>query len=462
MKKIIALIILLTLCASITACNAETGMGDLLQSAGEWLDSAGDLFDFADPADEQTGLTVDPNAEAVIILNENDVTQEPRGDEEGNIVGYVRSTGGTNCGNAGTMLIEFLDLDGNVLNSYSPTFAGSVLEYIRVENGDDLFEIQILAETDGNLGSPSFIGNVYELVEHSGGKPRVYKERRGGIYTRCDLYGTDGQVVASVTPENPECEITFDSFQYDCFTLREGYDIYEDDHIPFFNCERLLYYDLDGTLICEINPSYSDAVYTEASWLWKEINYCEVRDTSGAVVHTYEPLSADHSLQVYYNSYAKMVYAKEFDSGSAHNDGAVFYVEEYFDPILDLVAYREEYTYEDDGSVSKEVTVCGGKVVMTEGPKDCTYVKLEFYDAQGTLQQTVEADEGGYMTIEWSMYGQLVSMERYDKNGNKIVKYSSYDKNGNELVGYSSYYYYPREYWTDEKGWWEKISDSTD
>lgn len=450
MKKIIALILLLTLCASITACNAETGMGDLLQSAGEWLDSAGDLFDFADPSNEPTGLTVDPNAEAVIVFDENDVKQEPHGDENGNLAGYIRYTGGTNCGNAGTMLIEFLDLDGNVLNSYSPTFAGSVMQCVTGGDENDFYEIICLAESDGNFGSPEFnTGNVYELIEHSGGKPRVYQERREGIYTRCDLYGTDGQVVASVTPNNPECEIDFYEFQDDCFTLREGYYIYEDDYVPFFNCERWLHYDLNGTLICEINPSYSGAVYKEACWLWKEINRCEVRNASGAVLHTYEPSSADHSLKVYYNGYAKMVYAKEVDSGSVNNDGAVFYVEEYFDPILDLVAYREEYTYEDDGSVSKEVTACGGKVVMTEGPKDCTYVKLEFYDAQGTLQQTVEADEGGYMTIEWSMYGQLVSMECYDKNGDKIV-------------GYADSCYYPKEYWTDEKGWWEKISDSTD
>ena len=184
MKKIVFIALVLVLCLSATAC-----------------------IRIADNSSAPTNPSVDPLGEPVIVLDESSVERQPRYNANGKQVGYYQYTYGTNCGVYGVMRIEFLNLNNKVLNSYAPKLAGCTLASGQFGSMDhDYFELTDIWESDYN--QEAVTSNEYKVVPYSGGKPYSYIENRKGVTTKCDLYGTNGQVVASLTPADPKNKLT--------------------------------------------------------------------------------------------------------------------------------------------------------------------------------------------------------------------------------------------------------------
>lgn len=394
MKKFMILALSLALCASMTACMMVGDPGD------------------------STIPTINLDAEPEIVLDATKVEQENRYDAEGNHVGYYRYTNGTNCGNPGIVLIEFTDLNGNVLNSYSPKFAGGTLsggQFGGTTHGQ--YELTDIWESDY---SDAVNSNSYQLVPYSGGQLYAYIENRNGATVRCDLYGTDGQVVASISPADLknrlDVECLAGEVSGDVFRVIEGYS--EDrPEGPTFYMVRQMYYDLSGALLCEISQTYAEDSETNK----KTTTRCQVKNASGTVLRTYETSGNGFDLEVSYDARQRILFATE-SKIEYEPTRVVTKFTEYFDPARNLVLYREDNIYENGEFSRRDYTVFGGKVALAEGPIKGTYGKLEFYDAQGVLKKKVEAPEGQCLYFGWTS-GEI-RIDFYDVNGN--LKGSSY------------------------------------
>ena len=116
MKRIQTMIAISLLCMFMTACATGTPSGKPVKD-------------------------IDPYSEPIIVMNEEEVERQNRYDSEGNHVGYYQFSCGTNCDVYGIVLVEYLDLNGNVLKAYSPQFAGCTMGYSVYEAYESLNEL---------------------------------------------------------------------------------------------------------------------------------------------------------------------------------------------------------------------------------------------------------------------------------------------------------------------------------
>ena len=400
MKNIIAPVLFLALCLSMTACMKTGTSGN------------------ASAPTNESAPTLNVDAEPEIVLSENSIELENRYDLDGTHVGYYRYTYGTNCGNEGLMLIEFTDLKGNVLNTYSPKFAGGVLSYGQTgKSPHNCFEITDIWESDY---SDAVNSNSYMIVPCSGGTPYAYIENRAGRTIRCDLFGADSQVVASIAPADPKNTLDIFHVNTDHFNIVEGY-VEERANGPTHYAVRDLYYDLNGTLLCDLTHTYTENPESQK----KVVTRCDVKNASGVILRTYELSGPDSEFEISYDIQAGAVFASEKMIDYQTMRMARKFTE-YFDPAINLVLYREDNIYENGAFSHTAFTVYGGRVVTEDSPIAGTYKRLEFYDAQGVLKQTVETVEGHYVYFKWSKQDRLIEIWGYDKSGNE-TGFATYD-----------------------------------
>ncbi len=389
MKKLTCIFLIIVLCASMTACVM---MGT--------------------PGTQQPENEVDFNAPAQIVLDESereDLRTEAFYNEEGICIGYYRFTNGTNCGVEGLMRLEFLDLNHTVRNTYEPTVAGATLGFVRQgsENITQIYE----SDYKGNNTS----SNSYLLYPYSVGRPYTYIENRKGVTVRCDLYGVDGNVVRTLTPENPENRLTVYEYQVNHFSVSEQYyvELANGSHACTV---RDLTYDMEGDLLCEI----VNTIEEDTERMMMELARAEVRNGVGQTLRIYERSSPDFELRVSYNPNDRMLNASESKYIYEPTMGVMIPFTEYFDVFTNTVLYREEGIYEGNNLVSRKHVLYGGELVTTKWDGG-GYCKLEIYDAAGALKKTYEAPEGGILGFSWDTMARAIRVTVYDGESNVIV-----------------------------------------
>ncbi len=441
MKKFL-IAITLVLCLSLTACGNASQQGDSLDGqAGDSSNSS--FFDkilgqFGNSLGGQSGSNsteepIDIFSEPQIILDETSVELENRYDNYGKHIGYYRATLGTNCGVEGVMLFDILDLDKNVINSYKPTFAGQSL-YTSFRGEGYLVEI---FETDAFIQEIQTFktnSNSYYFIAGGNGNPYAYIEDRNGATVRLDLYNENGDVVTSLTPNDPKNRL--DVWDY-TFIYGKGYDIKVSECVDYKfyggimwgTSSRELYYNSNGKLLCEIEYDYtennekSDLIQTRA----------RVKNASGKLLRTYErsnldkvlasKLGEDPDFYIYYSS--------EMDCLSFYADDGLDYMNlftnyinyEYIDLSENKVLLKLEKTYQDGNKFITEYTHRGGKLIATADGKSSYYSKIENYDKKGNLKEIVEEANGELLKVEWSALGDVGYISFYDTEGNSMDYY---------------------------------------
>lgn len=388
MKKIVFIFLVLALCLSATAC-----------------------IGIAKPPEMPTVPPVDPMGEPVIVLDENNVERQPRYNANGKQVGYYQYTYGTNCGFYGVVLIEFLDMNDKVLNSYAPKLAGCTLASGQFGSMDhDYFELTDIWESDYN--QVAVTSNEYKVVPYSGGKPYSYIENRKGVTTRCDLYGTNGKVVKSLTPAEPKNKLTIahiniytDDFYEDHFDIQEGYTEGDTGYAT-----RRIFYSMKGALL-------GDFWFTTApvpNSHMQNIVRIECKDEAGATQQVFEQSMEGSELRAFFDEQREVLYIGEYGERNT-------LMTAYCEPGTYELLFREQKIYENGTFSHTEMEVCGGEVVVTDGQRLDTYEKLEIYDAAGELQKTVTAPEaGGWMEARWEGEASWLWIDLYDASGNKV------------------------------------------
>ena len=395
MKKIVALVLLLCLCFSLTAC----------------------AFGIARPMPTTTPLpSVDPLSEPVIVLDPNDVRLENRYDKNGNHVGYYRYTGGTNCGFYGTMLLEFTDLDGNVLNAYSPKLAG-----YQIGGGQhgsmphDHFEITDIGESRLQYSSATegLITNSYQVYPCSGGQLYTYMETRNDRTTKCELYSPSGKLVASLQPLDPKNQL--DSYLINVYFAEEweGYqDHFEIDEIYFEGdwvfTPRTIYYSVTG----EFLGDYRYTLEKVSDYRGVKHTRIEAADKNGEVVRVFEQSVDGSDLHIGFDCrFDCMTFTEELDDYTC-------VVTEFISLGTYETIFKEQSIYVDGVYSHTEVVANGGKVELTEGSIEGTYSKIEIYDAQGNLVKAVEpTQDGGFLTYEWNRQYNELDIRIFDAQG---------------------------------------------
>lgn len=388
MKKLTAIFLILVLCASMTACVMMGTPGD----------GGGNK------------VKVDPNAPAQILLDESSVRTESHYDEDGICIGYYRFTEGTNCGEQGLVRLEFLDLNRNVVNVYEPKMAGAILGY-GSRGSEAITEIW---ESDYKQTKTN--SNSYLLYPYENGNPYVYTENREGVTVRCDLYDVRGNVVRSLTPEDPENQLKVYQYQVNCFSVAEQYyvELANGSHACIV---RDLTYDMEGDLLCEI----VNTIEENTERMMMELTRAEVKNGAGQTLRIYERSLPDSELMVSYNPNDRMLNASESKYIYEPTMGVLKAFEEYFDVFTNTVLYRKEKTFDGVTTTSTKITLYGGELVTTKWDGG-GYCKLEIYDAAGVLKKTYEAPEGGILGFRWDALDRAIRVTVYDGQGNIILE----------------------------------------
>lgn len=417
MKKfLIATIIVL--CLSLTACGNASQQGESLD--GQSGNSSNSSFfnkifgQFGASLGGQSGSdstepTIDIFSEPQIVLNPSLVEVEAITDNKNNLVGYYRTTEGNNCGVYGCMLFEILDLDKNVLFSYTPTFAGQGLhiymppQYISVTETDSWGEY-----------NPNSNFNTYYFLHNGKGTPVVYKEVRNGEVTRFDLYGKNGELVNSIAPVDPKNDLDI----WDCcdFEYSEGYyftvsedEIYVREGDMNQRCSsREMYYDSDWNLLCEIEYDYTEN--NDKTGL--QHTRAKVKNASGKVLQTYERAGLDALLKlgpsnhigydftIYYNPESDCLWVRNSNGyDDVYCSNYVNY--ECIDLSENKVLLKLDKTYQDGNEFITEYSHRGGKLIATAPVKGSRYKQVKIYDKKGNLIETVEASNGEVLEINW-------------------------------------------------------------
>lgn len=391
MKKRILLVLIFSLCLTMAACAKE---GKPAAGTGNSAETV-----------------IDPLDEPVIQMDAEGVTRENRYNAGGSHVGYYQYTTGTNCGETGNVLVEFLDLNGNVLNSFAPKLAGCTLgcgQFGGFDHGQ--FELTDIWESDYN--KEGVTSNEYKLVPYSGGRIYSYIENRKGCTARCDLYGNAGQVVATLTPADPKNMLYIDNIFlytepgfYDHFYVTEGY-IEGDTRYT----TRKIYYDMQGTLLADFRESDEKVkiIYTEYPVR------VECRNKQGELVRTLEASVEGGGISAYYDDQTDVLMIYEYL-------GADLVSQEYCATGTYKTICRMQNIYENGQFSHTQMEICGGQVVLTPSEYKGYYKKVEFYDAQGVLRKTAEATEQKpYIYLSWDQYDSECEIMWIDTEGNNL------------------------------------------
>lgn len=405
MKRAWCIFLVLTLCLSMAACSFLPK--PVVQQ------------------EEPTIPTIAPDKEPDIILNENDVTLEERPG------GSYRCTKGTNCGTEGIMLIEVLDANGVVHNTFSPKMAGSKLSlhqdtrpYTVFFNTAKQREIEIAYTTiyeSSAAGTGNGTFNQYILYPRSDGVVYSYEEMRDFKTVRCDLYKPNGQLIVSLTPSDPNHEVHLaysnngvNVFHVpgvvDYFDVTEAYFIYPDGKYYFHPFSRQTIYSTSGELLLD-------------NWMTMEEHkvfgtvcaQVELRDANGEVKKTYSKTDDIDHWFVFYNNESNVI---DISGGSGK-------YQECLTPVTYETIYREQQFFQDGAYSHTEIEYVGGQVVITESHVEECFAKLEFYDDAGVLRKTVAPPEGGFLSVHWSMATKTFEIRIFDANYEEI-KWDTY------------------------------------
>ena len=400
MKKTISAILLLTLCLSLCACSFVV------------------IPNRQNEQNTEPEVTIDPNAEPEIVLDAASTYQEPLSDIFGQVIGSLRYTEGTNCGVKGTVQIEYLDTNGNVVQTFSPQLPGGTLtwwgaswsgtmnretEQVYEKNGHARVSWHIAPYTNGRI-------LLYEYIEGTGGDSRC---------TRIDLYKHDGQLASSLEVSKESNYLHID------FPIPDWTQITEKSIIPE-------------------TGSGDPRIYTVRQWIF-DYNYnLAVEIIGDPAILQYDPRRMTHDRKTEIRNYAgntQMVYeasgentlvGASFDWG----EGYLYIYEETLNhdlllmekriPRSNAVAYREAHTYDESGNrLSTEYVFWNGKVLTTPSDKEDLFTKVEFYSAFGDLKKTVELIENSaYIHLNFN-YGSV--------DGNRICEITFLSKTGEEL-----------------------------
>lgn len=190
------------------------------------------------------GEDIDPLSEPVIVLDEESVERKERYDSSGNHVGYYQFTSGTNCEVEGLVLIEYLDLEGNVLKSYSPQFAGCIMNYSVSEAHAQWNEIYFIGEANYNWKTHV----DYEIVPFTCGNPKMVMYTVKGMSNQIDLYGADGKIATSIKTLKERNSLEIFEWVGECMSV---WEIYSDETYHAY-AERELLFDTNRNLLCEV------------------------------------------------------------------------------------------------------------------------------------------------------------------------------------------------------------------
>ena len=413
MKKIISAILILTLCLSLWACSGGVA---------------------PDQQNTEPKVTIDPNAEPEIVLDEASTKQDPLSDTSNQVVGYLRYTEGTNCGVVGTVRIEYLDATENVVQTFSPQLPGGTLTWrASTWNGTFSKEVEYVVEKNGHTTV------TWTIEPNTNGRPLLcdYLEGTGKdrCCTRIDVYNSDGQVATRVKVSKEGNSLHFDpSFKpenTDWSNIVETFTIWETDSNPISYTVRQCLLDGSKNLVLEI---ISDPVIGPYDPLMMaDSRKIEIRDHVGKTQTVYEASGEDTRIGARYIYNTGMLYVEE---ESLNHD---LLLREERIPGTATVAYREVKTYDEAGNcLSTEYVFWNGKVLTTPSDQEDLFTKVEFYNANGELAKTVEL-------IENSAYIHL-GFGTYWLNGNETCEITFFSKTGEKIgrdsfVSQSSLYY---------------------
>ncbi len=376
MKRVSTIIAILLLCISMTACATGVPGGNPVKD-------------------------IDPYSEPVIVVDEETVERQERYDSEGNHVGYYQFTSGTNCDVPGIVLVEYLDLDRNVLKAYSPQFAGCTMGYSVDEEYESYNELTTICEVS-HRGVTSI---EYTITPFTCGKAEVAVYTVKGTTNQVDVYGDDGEVAVSMKPVKEGSSLAVGSWADDCLLVWEYYA----DKTYHSYTEREFFFDSNRNMICEVlvTPELlkgsNNVVFTRL----------EVKSSDGQTRRVYEQSMEGTQFSIGGNGDGIQLTIYE-----EMKDGKRIWHEVY-DPVQDQVIFKEKVIHDDNGNYShRELEVFGGKVVTTESQYPGYYVKAEFYDAQGDLRKTVDTTETGeYFIVKWDKNNNDCLIEFYTENG---------------------------------------------
>ena len=258
MKRIIEMVCVLMFCITLTGC--ATG---------------------ADPnADIEA---VDPNGEPVIVIEEECSQKEERYDINGNLVGYIQFSEGTNCGVEGTVALTYLDLDGNVLKTFSPQYAGCILDCSSKEAGS--FEITHITEMDAKYTTLC----IKELIPYTCGQLRacIYYENGRGVCA--EMYDVDGDQTVRIEASSTDREVYLQTSNTLYSLIMEGYIEEGTQYI-----EREWVFDKSGKLLCGLKLE----LLKDVGFWGAKYASIEVTNSAGEIVKTYERTSEENFLQL--------------------------------------------------------------------------------------------------------------------------------------------------------------------
>lgn len=405
MKKTMILTWMILLCFLVTACGQATPNAENHSQDSAPADSGKNLFSslFGNNAQEET---FDFNAEPEIVVNEQDVYLEELYDFDNNHKGYLKITQGSNCGQYGCVLLEFLDLNKNVVSSFSPRLPGLTL--------DCGIEPSRYYVWESDYNEDGVTANEYILNADDASQIYAYTEVRKGTTTRLDLYGNNGQVVATLAASSPGNQMFVDNICTDYYIISENLSTVIIDDLICPISKRSLYYSReDGRQLADFWITYDPERLLQGEYITR----IESKDENGEVLRVYTQTMHDSLLRAHYEESTGYLKVYEYRSISDLTE----ILEELYDPQTRQVIFRKQHIYQDGVFSHTEMSVCGGKVAVTDGPTIGTFTKLEFYDPQGVLQMTVEAPEGGWLYTYWSMGTTIgCGVGVYNANGEYI------------------------------------------
>ena len=422
MKKIISVILILTLCLGLWAC------------------SGGDA-----PSQQNTEpeVTIDPNAEPEIVIDPDSVKQNPLDTNSEQTVCYFRTVEGTNCGVPGVVSVEYLDANENVLHTFSPQLPGGTMS----AGGNAAGKTRVTERAGNRVISYIIDTETGKLLycEHSEVNDKEY------TCNRIDLYSNNGQFAVSVEVTN-EGHSLLPTFYFDqqenlCFVIDELFNSYEMDDGNFhMYYGRTLYY-VNQNLVVEILGEPVTSL--TAQWNIIQHRKVEVKNGHGNVIAVYEANSENSCVDAGFNSDDNMISVREkfFDDRNirqesfdlttgtklssetnTYNEDGILVCEETTRWTQEgVTSYHCVTTYDASGKqTGDEIEFRGGKVITTNhATYSALYIKAEFYDTTGTLKKTVEPVDGSIcFTLTHYREDQFL-ITFYDNDGNEI-DYDSY------------------------------------
>ena len=350
---------------------------------------------------ENRGEGIDPNSNPVIVVDDETIVRKERYDADGNYVGYYRITSGTNCDVYGIVLLEYLDIDENVIKSFSPKYAGCVLDYYIPDEYTEWNEITSICEM-------SLVSNTsieYIITPFSCGEIQRATYTMDGVTNQVEVYGLDGELSACIKTTKEGYSLDLWNWADDCLMVCEYYT----DETYHAYIEKEVFFDSNRNLLCEvlIEPQKLEGSHNVI------FSKLEVKSRDGKSLMIYEKSLPGSQFNIGgIGDGTQLIITEDCEDGNR-----ILY--EIYDLIEEKVFFKEKSIYDSNGNYSnKELEIFGGKVITTESKYAGYYKKAEFYDEQGNLRKTVDTTEiEKYFIIKWDKNNCDCIIEFYTEAG---------------------------------------------